>query len=329
LELSNLYTNTLSANERSAWLGLLQREPEEHKAQAGRLTVIGGNHGMHGAAFLAGRTALYAGAGWIILGLVAPNSPPFDPLHPELMCINSKLNTNELKAHLLNSQTICIGPGLGQDEQAKEWLEFVLTLGVRLVLDADALNLIASDNSLRVLLSSRGDPTLTVITPHPGEAARLLQVDTQVIQQDRLKSAEQLSRIFSSLVVLKGQGTWCVAPRELGLAPIQCLYGNAGMGSAGMGDALTGLLGALSAQGVAHHLSLWQASVLAVDLHARAGDVLSKMELGEAFDSAIKYDFDDVGYQNAPALIGLHAFELAPVIRRILHLTLNQKSKHV
>ena len=278
---------------------------------------------MLGAPFLAARTALFAGAGWVVVGLLASNSPPFDPQHPELMCFNSKLNVEDIKSHLSNSQTVCIGPGLGQDDHAREWLEFVLSLKVRLVLDADALNLIAKDHRLRSLLCERGDPCQTVITPHPGEAARLLQVDTQLIQQDRLSCAQQLSQILSCLVVLKGSGTWCVAPQYLGFSPIQCLNGNAGMGSAGMGDALTGLLGALSAQGVAHNLSLWQACVLAVELHARAGDVLSRLELGEPFESAINHVQSALGSLQAPALIGLHAFELAPIIRRILHTTLN------
>ena len=179
--LSKLYKNTLSANERSAWFGLLKRDPHEHKSQAGRLTILGGNTGMLGAPFLAARTALFAGAGWVVVGLLASNSPPFDPQHPELMCFNSKLNVEDIKSHLSNSQTVCIGPGLGQDDHAREWLEFVLSLKVRLVLDADALNLIAKDHRLRSLLCERGDPCQTVITPHPGEAARLLQVDTQLI----------------------------------------------------------------------------------------------------------------------------------------------------
>ena len=319
-----MYKNTFNANERIAWLGHLQRKAEEHKSHAGRLTVIGGNTGMLGATFLAARTALYTGAGWVVLGLTASNSPQYDPLHPEVMCLNTRLNAVELKNHLLSSQTVCIGPGLGQDDQAVEWLEFVLSLKVRLVLDADALNLVAMDKSLRARLCKRSDPAQTVITPHPGEAARLLQVDAQEIQQDRLASAQQLSQNFSSLVVLKGRGTWCVAPSELELSPIQCFYGNAGMGSAGMGDALTGLLGALSAQGIVHNLSLWQASVLAVDLHARAGDVLSRMEMCETFESALNAESDSLGNREAPALIGLHAFELAPVIRRILHASLNK-----
>jgi hydroxyethylthiazole kinase-like uncharacterized protein yjeF len=238
------------------------------------------------------------------------------------MCLNSTLHEEEIKFHLSQAQTVCIGPGLGQSDHAWHWLESVLSLKCRLVLDADALNLVAQDNALKALLCSRADPSLTVITPHPGEAARLLQVDIQTIQSERLGCAKKLSEEYSSLVVLKGSGSLCVAPSVLGYNHYHCSYGNAGMGSAGMGDALTGLIGSLSAQGVAHQLDLWKASVLAVDLHARAGDVLSRMESGDTFITAMKGVDEVYSPIETPALLGLHAFELAPVIRRMLHLSL-------
>jgi hydroxyethylthiazole kinase-like uncharacterized protein yjeF len=313
------------------WLSFLSRKSFENKAHGGRLVIVGGESGMVGAAFLAGRTALYSGAGWVILGLVAKDAPSMDMLHPELMCLSVYALEDVLISHLNSAQTLAIGPGLGQGEVARHWLKAALRSTVRLVLDADALNLLAKDPELLDLMRLRDDPNSVVITPHPGEAARLLGVTTDVIQQDRQQSAQALAEQYQCLVVLKGEGTWCVAPLALSLAPWRCKAGNAGMASAGMGDALTGLIGSLSAQGVYHGLSLWQASVLAVALHARAADALSCMALSPPQAGAWAYqsslDTLDALAQPMPdkaaSFNGLQASELGPVIRRLIHKGLN------
>jgi hydroxyethylthiazole kinase-like uncharacterized protein yjeF len=268
--------NTLNA------LGLisrLRREPEEHKGHAGKVILVGGSAGMAGALLLAGNACLHLGAGWTILEMLDPASAHADHEQPELMIRLANTSPSEsLKQHL--PDVLAIGPGLGTSHFASEWLKACLeSKNIPLVIDADALNLIADSSELLSALQLRNQhyPGQTVLTPHPGEAARLLSQSTSDIQADRMSAAKKIVSLTQSIVILKGQHTLIAAPnRDI----LQCEQGNPGMGTGGMGDVLTGSISAIAAQGVRHHLNLWEASCVAVQLHASAADSLVQKGTG-------------------------------------------------
>lgn len=243
---------------------LKPRPKDSHKGLFGTVTVIGGGDGMIGAAILAGRAALKMGAGCVHIGLLANKMPLVDMRMPELML-------HPASAALKNSQpdVIVLGCGLGQSLAAHKIVYDALLLDVPLVLDADALNIIAERPDLRGMLHTR--KAAIVATPHPGEAARLLACSTEDIQQDRAAAALGLVKRLSASVVLKGAGS-LVATREGKLHLNQT--GNPGMSAAGMGDVLSGMIGAFIAQG----LTTDEASLLAVYLHGAAGDELAKQQ---------------------------------------------------
>lgn len=253
-------------------LSRLQREPHEHKGDAGKLLLIGGSTGMAGAIFLAGKTALYTGAGWTILGVLDKQAATFVLDQPELMIKAAGKDLIEQVA----PDVLAIGPGLGKGGFAKDLLRQSLAVPCPLVLDADAINLLSEDSLSMTLLQQR-PPLSTVLTPHPGEAARLLRVSSEDVQKDRLQSIQQLVHVTQSIVVLKGQRTLIAAPNQTIFC---CEKGNSGMGVGGMGDVLTGLVGALITQGVRHHLSTYEAACLAVELHAAAADFLVNKGVG-------------------------------------------------
>ncbi len=251
----------------------LKRAPAEHKGDAGKVILIGGAPGMAGALLLAGNACLHLGAGWTILEMLDPASAHACVEHPELM-----IRLADPQANLSNQQykadVIAIGPGLGVSEIAKRWLHDILSNRlVPLVIDADAINLIASDSSLLHLLQQRNQatPELSVLTPHPGEAANLLHRSAAEVQVNRTAAAEELAELTQSIVVLKGQHTLIAAPNR---PTLQCEDGNPGMGTGGMGDVLTGSIAAIAAQGIRHQLNLWEATEVAVQLHACAADSL-------------------------------------------------------
>lgn len=243
---------------------LKPRPKDSNKGMFGTVTVIGGSSGMVGAALLTGRAALKVGAGCVHIGMLADNAPVVDLLQPELMLHSA--------AEALRStmpDVIVIGCGLGQSLAAQKLLYDALLLDVPLVLDADALNLIALRPDLRSMLHTRKAPA--VFTPHPGEAARLLDCKTEDIQADRAGAALALAKKLNGSVVLKGAGSLCVT-RDGKLHRNQT--GNPGMSSAGMGDVLSGMIAAFIAQG----LSADEALLLAVYLHGAAGDELAKQQ---------------------------------------------------
>jgi hydroxyethylthiazole kinase-like uncharacterized protein yjeF len=250
----------------------LKRAPHEHKGHGGKVLIIGGDAGMSGAIFLAGEAALFSGAGWVILGVLDPMAPSLVVDHLELMVKKANM---ELIIQV-SPELIAIGPGLGQSQLAKDLMQTALDQQLPLVLDADALNLLSNENSLLESLQKRPQG-LTVLTPHPGEAARLLNITSEEVQQDRLKALLSLVELTHSIVVLKGQGTLIGAPKQ---APKICLKGNSGMGVGGMGDVLTGILAAIIAQSLHHHLSVFEATCLAVDLHSAAADQLVNQGVG-------------------------------------------------
>ncbi|WP_353431722.1 NAD(P)H-hydrate dehydratase [Polynucleobacter sp. MWH-UH23A] len=268
--------NTLNA------LGLisrLRRTPAEHKGHAGKVILVGGSAGMAGALLLAGNACLHLGAGWTILEMLDPASAHADYEQPELMIRLAKPNpTDSLSQE--QADVLGIGPGLGTSKLAMEWLQASLTSeSIPLIIDADALNLIANSPELLNALQARNKcyPSQTVLTPHPGEAARLLGQSTSDIQADRINALKKLVSLTQSIIILKGQHTLLAAPdREI----LQCEQGNPGMGTGGMGDVLTGSISAIAAQGVRHHLNLWEASCVAVQLHALAADSLVQKGTG-------------------------------------------------
>ena len=240
-----------------AALRKLRRRANTHKGQFGTLAIFGGAPGMLGAPLLAGRAALKLGAGKIRLGFLADDHPAFDPLQPELMLHSA----TELEA-IGDATLLVAGPGLGQSPAAKALLERLLQQEPPLVLDADALNLIAVDVQLQSLLRQRTNPA--VLTPHPAEAARLLEWPTTRVQDDRIAAAQELARGLNCVVLLKGAGTVCSDGHRWSINA----SGNAALSNAGQGDALAGMLAALFAQG----LEGFEAARCAAWLHGAAAD---------------------------------------------------------
>ncbi|MDD4928031.1 MAG: NAD(P)H-hydrate dehydratase [Gallionella sp.] len=265
---------------------LLRRQKDSHKGMFGTVTVIGGASGMTGAALLAARAALKLGAGCVHAVLLAEDAPVADLLQPELMLHKasdlpdfhphpdgplaslspSKREGTNVKS-LFNSDVLVIGCGMGRDMSAQKLLRDSLQSPATLVLDADALNLAAAHPDLHEQLVARQGPT--VLTPHPGEAARLLACHTADIQAERVACALRLAQKFSCSVVLKGANSLCVT-RDGQLFVNDT--GNPGMSAPGMGDVLAGMIAAFIAQG----LSADDAMLLAVHLHGAAGDELAE-----------------------------------------------------
>lgn len=257
----------------------LKRAPSEHKGSAGKVLLIGGAPGMAGALMLSGSAALHLGAGWTILEMLDPTAAHAMPEQAELMVRLASFNAQEqLEATM--PDVIAIGPGLGFSALARDWLTAALMCPrVPLVIDADALNLIADTPEYLDLLKQRNlaFPGMTVLTPHPGEAAHLLNTTAAVVQANRLAALADLIKRTHSIVVLKGQHTLIASPLY---SAMQCKQGNPGMAVGGMGDVLTGTIAAIAAQGVRHNLNLWEASCIGVQLHASAADSLVSQHIG-------------------------------------------------
>ncbi len=219
-----------------------------HKGSYGDVAVIGGAPGMTGAALLAASAALYAGAGRVYVGLLDAGGPGVDSALPELMFRHPE----QLD---LTAMTVVCGCGGGTAIAAL--LGKILSTASRLVLDADALNAIASDSQLQTLLHARAQrDRCTVLTPHPLEAARLLGESAAWVQADRLRAATQLQALFACVIALKGSGTLIAAP---GQTPLINPTGNARLASAGTGDVLAGLIAAGLTNGKAAFEAAWQA----------------------------------------------------------------------
>lgn len=237
-----------------------------HKGTYGSAGIVGGAPGMTGAALLAARAALKCGAGRVYAGFLAGEAASVDPLQPELM-----LRPADGVLRLDHLSALAVGPGLGDSPDAAEYLDWALEKEQPLVLDADALNLIAVFPELKNKLKQR--VAETILTPHPAEAARLLGCTTAEVQADRVAAALQLARELDCGVVLKGCGSVCAWPD--GHWAINS-SGNPGMAAAGMGDVLTGILVALLAQGVNERHAL----TAAVHLHGAAADRLLGAGIG-------------------------------------------------
>ncbi|MFZ6753152.1 NAD(P)H-hydrate dehydratase [Undibacterium sp. Dicai25W] len=242
---------------------LPERKQNSHKGSYGEVIVIGGDKGMLGASVLAARTALYSGAGKVNVSLLHP-AIDYDTLHPEIMYKDAQ--------HLqMKEEIVVIGPGMGHSDIAKTILSKALSSEISLVIDADALNLIAANKELNDLLMGR--TASSILTPHPLEAARLLHISAKEVQQDRCKAALLLANKFKCVVVLKGSGTIITDPE--GRLRINTT-GNPGLATGGSGDVLAGLCGALLAQG----LNSFETAQLAVWLHGAAADTLVEAGVG-------------------------------------------------
>lgn len=235
------------------------RKRSAHKGDFGHLLLVGGGPGMPGAVRLAGEAALRSGTGRVSVATHPSHAAAISTGRPELMC-HAVDKPSDLKPLLDKVDTLAIGPGLGTDEWGRGLFDEIVKSDLPTVVDADALNLLA-DSALR-----RDN---WILTPHPGEAARLLGTTAGAIQENRLSAIDELSNKYGGTVVLKGAGSLVSSQ---GGSPWISTAGNPGMASPGMGDVLTGVVAAFLAQG----LSLEQASAFGVEIHARAGDLASR-----------------------------------------------------
>ncbi|MEW6330076.1 MAG: NAD(P)H-hydrate dehydratase, partial [Pseudomonadota bacterium] len=270
-----------------------QRRRDMHKGDAGHVLVIGGDRGMPGAARLAGEAAYRVGAGLVMLATHPEHAAAIAAARPELI-VHGVASPQDLRPLLARADVIAAGPGLGQGGWGNALFGAALDSNLPMVVDADALNTLASDPLMHADW---------ILTPHPGEAARMLGMTTDDIQADRITAAREIAASFGGVCVLKGAGTLVASfnmerrASEASGAPLAmerrtggsdraaladgvvsvCDRGNPGMASAGMGDVLTGVIAGLRAQGlispVAARLGVW--------LHAAAGDdVAASGEIG-------------------------------------------------
>ena len=236
-------------------IAALRRGSDSHKGSFGSVAVVGGAAGMLGALYLATRAALAHGCGKVFAIPCDPAAPPADLLHPEIMW------RAEPPAE---AAAVVAGVGMGDSKDARARLAGLMEREVPVLFDADALNMLAADQDLRGRLARRGAASL--LTPHPGEAARLLACGRDEVQADRLAAARRLAAEAGAWVALKGAGTVVAAPNGAWAVNSS---GNAGLAQAGSGDALAGMVGALLAQG----LPPWDALASGVWLHGKGAEL--------------------------------------------------------
>jgi ADP-dependent NAD(P)H-hydrate dehydratase / NAD(P)H-hydrate epimerase len=239
---------------------LPRRARASNKGDFGRVLIVGSGSGMPGAARMAGEACLRVGAGLVTVAVAPENVTAIAAGRPELICIGVK-EEGELKDALDKADVIAVGPGLGRTAWSRTALHAVLATGKPVVVDADALNLLAEH--------SPGAREEWILTPHPGEAGRLLGLSAQEVQQDRLTALDRLLDRYHGTVVLKGAGTLVGAP---GRTPGLCERGNPGMATAGTGDVLTGTIAGILAQSS----DPWAAARVGVLVHAMAGDAAAR-----------------------------------------------------
>jgi len=259
-------TSAMELNQPTLFAKIFKpRRQNSSKGSNGIVNLIGGASGMHGAIILAARTALYCGAGRVFAGFI--DAPPgYDATQPEIMCRPAQ------QLQVDPDHVVVIGPGLGKSIASFDLVSRALLGTSLLVLDADALNLMAQQPALMALCNGR-DQATTVLTPHPLEAARLLGCSVELVQADRIDAAKKLARRYSSVVILKGSGTIIAQPDgRIVINPT----GNASLATGGTGDVLAGACGAFIAQ----HRDIWQAALAATYLHGAAADNLVQRGTG-------------------------------------------------
>ncbi len=255
--------------------GLVPRRPAHgHKGTFGHLFVIAGSVGFTGAAKMAGLAAYRAGAGLVTVGIPHPLARLVAPSLMEVMYLRLPGTEDETIAHdalepalafARDKDAVVIGPGLSRQQSTVSFiLDFISRAETPLVIDADALNAISEN---RALLSQDHAPW--ILTPHPGEMARITGLSAADVQKDREGVARRMAEESASVVVLKGNRTVIAAP---GKTPVVNPTGNEGMGSGGTGDVLSGILGALMAQG----MPPWEAACVGVHVHGLAGDIAAE-----------------------------------------------------
>jgi len=240
---------------------LAPRERTGHKGLYGHLFIIGGDHGMSGAARVAAEAGARVGSGLTSIATRSAHGPLLNLARPELMCHGVE-DPDDLEALLRPANALTIGPGLGQCDWGIALFEKAIATNLPMVVDADALNLLSKNPQHH---------DKWILTPHPGEAARLLGCTSAEIQADRFNACHELQKRYGGIIVLKGSGTLI----SNGTAPTRLsTWGNPGMGSGGMGDVLAGVIGGLLAQG----FPLMDAACVGVTLHGMAGDKAAEQD---------------------------------------------------
>ena len=243
----------------------LLRNSESHKGDFGHVLVVAGNIGFGGAALLSSKAAIKIGAGLVSLATRSEHLQAALSFAPEVM--TKPVDSGQSLENYLNFPTvICLGPGLGKDYWSEQMiyksLENTYKNKTPILIDADGLNLLPEFSKKLSL------PKKIVLTPHLGEAARLLNTSVEKVKKNRVSAAKRISNKYNSVVVLKSHETLICKEDKIYI----CDKGNPGMATAGMGDVLSGMISGLIAQ----KLSLFEAACLGVDLHARAGDIYSE-----------------------------------------------------
>jgi NAD(P)H-hydrate epimerase len=261
-EFARLATSSGTLVNINSFKGLGARATNSHKGSHGKLLCVGGNQGTAGAIRLSSEAALRAGAGMVKVYTHESAITPISMGRPELM-----VHSNNLSQALEWASCVVIGPGLGDDEWAQHTFDEVMNYcqsnNMVLVIDADALNLLAKHVSSYSL-------SQCILTPHPGEASRLLSLSIKDIESDRFSYARQCAKRYTATCVLKGAGTLI----DNGTNTWVCENGNPALAVGGSGDVLTGIIGALLAQG----LDIDEAACYGVTLHAKAGDIASERD---------------------------------------------------
>ncbi len=243
----------------------LLRNSESHKGDFGHVLVVAGNIGFGGAALLSSKAAIKIGAGLVSLATRSEHLQAALSFAPEVM--TKPVDSGQSLENYLDFPTvICLGPGLGRDYWSEQMIYKSLENSHKnktpILIDADGLNLLPEFSKKLPL------PKKIVLTPHLGEAARLLNTSVEKVKKNKVSTAKRISNKYNSVVVLKSHETLICKEDKIYI----CDKGNPGMATAGMGDVLSGMISGLIAQ----KLSLFEAACLGVDLHARAGDIYSK-----------------------------------------------------
>lgn len=251
-----LIPQTLRLESVQAWL--VPRSFDANKGLFGRVLVVGGDYGMPGAVRLAAEAALRVGAGLVTVATRPEHVMSTVSTRPELLCYGLVSPAGCLDTLIARATVIVLGPGLGQSLWSKDLFDKILQSTLPLIIDADGLNWLAS-----MMPHVKRDNW--ILTPHPGEAARLLGMTVSQVQTNRIHAVQLLQQRYGGVIVLKGAGTLIATGKH----PVQhCVAGNPGMASAGMGDLLSGMIAGLAAQ----EFDLCQAAQAGVMFHAEAGD---------------------------------------------------------